>query len=107
MTTDVNSVSTAAKGALDQAGSAFRQFFLVLIRSGSKKASTTCNLQSRLDIVDVFSQAKAAAADYTSSEGWFLRGLLKNTPLTALLSGLKDAETLLQPQLSSLAEALG
>ena len=37
----------------------------------------------------------------------FLRGLLKNTPLTALLSGLKDAETLLQPQLSSLAEALG
>ena len=50
MTTDVNSVSTAAKGALDQ--------------------------------------AKAAAADYTSSEG------------------LKDAETLLQPQLSSLAEAM-
>eukprot|EP00434_Breviolum_minutum_P042595 symbB.v1.2.037923.t1/scaffold5738.1/size24079/3 len=68
MTTDVNSVSTAAKGALDQ--------------------------------------AKAAAADYTSSEGWFLRGLLKNTPLAALLSGLKDAETLLQPQLSSLAEAM-
>eukprot|EP00435_Cladocopium_sp_Y103_P075739 s332_g63.t4 len=50
MTTEVNSVSTAAKGALDQ--------------------------------------AKAAAADYTSSEG------------------LKEAETLLQPQLSALAEAM-
>ncbi len=57
-------------------------------------------------------QAKAAAADYTSSEGWSPRGtrldwgFSKTIPLTALLPGLKDAETLLQPQLSSLAEAL-